>query len=181
MTRAAARYNILGASGSGKSTFARQLAAKLGYRYIELDELFWRPNWVGAKDHEFFAAVEAATAGDRWVLDGSYTRTIPIKWRQPVTVIWLDYPLWLVMARIIRRCLVRAWRKQEIWPATGNIESFRKSFFSKDSVILWSWKVYHRNKKAIPALMADCSLPQVTWLRFRTPAEARRYLAEIKE
>lgn len=174
----AARYNILGASGSGKSTFGRALAERLGYRYIELDQLFWRPGWVGATDEVFFADVEEATAGEGWVLDGGYTRTIPIKWRQPITVIWLDYPLWLVMARIIRRCIVRAWRQEDVWPGIGNRESFRKSFFSKDSIILWSWKVYHRNKKALPALMADPELSQVTWRRLRSPREAKSYLAE---
>lgn len=177
----ATRYNVLGASGSGKTTFGRALATRLGYKFVEMDRVFWRPNWVEASDEEFLPAIEAATAGEHWVLDGSYSRTIPIKWRQPVTVIWLDYPLWLVMYRIIIRSISRAWRRNDIWQGLGNRESFRKSFFSKDSIILWSWKVFHRNKRQLPQLQADPALAHVSWIILKSPHQAQEFLANLTQ
>ena len=51
--------NVVGTSGSGKSTLARRLAHRLGLPWIELDRLYWRPNWQGAPDGAFFAAIAA--------------------------------------------------------------------------------------------------------------------------
>ncbi|MBN0386682.1 (d)CMP kinase, partial [Pseudomonas aeruginosa] len=42
--------NVVGTSGSGKSTLARRLAHRLELPWIELDRLYWRPNWQGAPD-----------------------------------------------------------------------------------------------------------------------------------
>ena len=46
--------NIIGTTGSGKSTFARQLAQKLDLAYIEMDDLFWLDNWQEPTDEVFF-------------------------------------------------------------------------------------------------------------------------------
>lgn len=64
------KINVVGTSGSGKSTVARQLAQKLAVPYIEMDKLYWRPNWQGASDDEFLHLVEQAlvSAPAGWVL-----------------------------------------------------------------------------------------------------------------
>jgi adenylate kinase family enzyme len=36
------RIVVIGATGSGKSTFAQRLARSLGVTFVELDALFWR-------------------------------------------------------------------------------------------------------------------------------------------
>ncbi len=46
--------NVVGTSASGKTTFARQLAKKLGLIHIEMDDLFWLDNWQETPDDEFF-------------------------------------------------------------------------------------------------------------------------------
>lgn len=71
------KINVVGTSGSGKSTLARQLAEWLGVPYIEMDRLYWRPEWQGTPDDAFLARLEQtlAEAGEGWVLDGNYSRT----------------------------------------------------------------------------------------------------------
>lgn len=54
------RINVVGTSASGKSTFARALAEKLGLAYIELDNLFWLDDWQQSADTDFFAKIQAA-------------------------------------------------------------------------------------------------------------------------
>jgi adenylate kinase family enzyme len=43
------RIVVIGTTSSGKSTLAKQLAEKIGGDYIELDALYWEPNWVAAE------------------------------------------------------------------------------------------------------------------------------------
>ncbi len=45
-----------GTSGSGKSTFARELASRLELRYVELDALHHGPNWSEPTDESFARA-----------------------------------------------------------------------------------------------------------------------------
>ncbi len=132
--------NVVGTSGSGKSTLARRLAHRLELPWIELDRLYWRPNWQGAPDEAFFAAIAAATATPGWVLDGNYNRSRSVKWRAVDLVIWVDYGFWRTLRRAVWRAASRAWRHQELWPGTGNCESFRRSFCSRESIILWTLK-----------------------------------------
>ena len=120
------RVNVIGTSGSGKSSFAKQLTGALRIPYLEMDRLYWKPNWQEPKDEAFFSLLEQALSGDAWVLDGNYTRTTHIKWQRADLVIWIDYSLLLTVYRVIKRSILRAWTKQELWPGTGNCESFAR-------------------------------------------------------
>ncbi len=111
--------NVVGTSGSGKSTLARR--AGWNYHGSRLDRLYWRPNWQGAPDEAFFAAIAAATATPGWVLDGNYNRSRSVKWRAVDLVIWVDYGFWRTL-RGVWRAAGQAWRHQELWPGTGNCE-----------------------------------------------------------
>ena len=57
----AKNINVVGTSASGKSTFSKALAAKLNVKYIEMDELFWKPNWQESNNSEFLPKVQAAS------------------------------------------------------------------------------------------------------------------------
>jgi adenylate kinase family enzyme len=100
------RILILGCGGSGKSTLARQLGALLELPVIHLDCLFWNPGWIPTPDQRFIPRVAAAAAGERWVMDGNYTRTLGPRLAVADTVIYLDFPRWLCITRIIRRTFV---------------------------------------------------------------------------
>ena len=94
---------VVGTTGSGKSMVANALATKLNAQYIQMDKLFWKPNWEESKDDEFFAKIESAIKRSRWVLDGNYGRTHHLTWKDADTVIWIDYPFWLTLYQNISR------------------------------------------------------------------------------
>ena len=61
------RIAVIGTSGSGKTTFARSVAAAVAAPHIELDAIFHQPNWVPAERDVFHAlGFGYPTAGSRF-------------------------------------------------------------------------------------------------------------------
>lgn len=94
---------VLGCPGSGKSTFARALAARTGLPLICLDNLWWRADRSHISRDEFDRALNELLAGERWIVDGDYSRTYEVRIRACDTVIFLDYPEDVCMAGIVAR------------------------------------------------------------------------------
>ncbi len=173
------RINVVGSSGAGKSTFSRQLAAVLDIPYIEMDALYWLPDWTEPPDDVFFPLLEEALQGEAWVLDGNYSRTTAIKWRRVQTVIWLDFSLPRTLLQAFFRAARRSWTREELWPGTGNRESFRKSFLSRDSVLWWTITSFGRKRKRYAALMDGVRYPQIAFVRLDSPRQCRAFLAQL--
>lgn len=69
------RLVIIGNSGSGKSTYARQLARLHDLDYLDLDSIFWEPHQiaVGRPAADVRADLERFVAQrERWVIEGCY-------------------------------------------------------------------------------------------------------------
>lgn len=174
------RINVVGTSGSGKSTFARELARLLDLPYYEMDALCWKPGWREAPDEEFFCKVEEATSGSRWVLDGNYTRTLPIKWKRVQAVIWLDLPFVQTVLRVTARTIRRAFTREELWPGTGNRESLAEAFLSRKSIIWWAITTHGPNRRKYSARMAAPEYSHIAFVRLRSRAEAARFLEDLR-
>lgn len=97
------RILILGCPGSGKSTFARALAARTGLPLIHLDSVWWRADGSHISRDEFDRALAELLAGEKWIMDGDYSRTYEVRLRAADTVIFLDYPEDVCMAGIVGR------------------------------------------------------------------------------
>ncbi|HQY88465.1 MAG TPA: hypothetical protein PK402_07390 [Tepidisphaeraceae bacterium] len=166
------RVLILGTSCSGKTTLARAIAKKYSLEHIELDELHWGPNWTPNAD--FIERVERAVAKDSWVIDGGYSRVRPLLLARADTVIWLNYPMRIVMNRALKRTLKRAWTREPMW--AGNRESFRLSFMSKDSILLWVLTTWRKNRMRFGKLFRELEGGLIELIRFDHPDEAEAWL-----
>ncbi|NIF35183.1 adenylate kinase [Enterobacter sp. Tr-810] len=175
------KINIIGTSGSGKSTLARRIAAEFAIPYIEMDQLYWRPNWQGTEDDALWSRLENTLAAtEDWVLDGNYNRTRPVKWRNVDLVVWVDYGFARTLYQAVCRAFRRAWHKQELWPGTGNCESFRRSFFSRESIIIWTIKTWRSNRERYEADMRNPQYDHIRFVRITRRQDAETLIASLK-
>jgi adenylate kinase family enzyme len=172
------RIAIVGTSGSGKTTFAANLARALGVRHIELDQMRWNPDWALKPVEEFVGLVETAIRDDAWVVDGNYSRLRPVIWQRADTLVWLDYRFHVVLGRLLRRTMRRVVLGEEC--CNGNRERLSNAL-SKDSIILWMLQTYGRRRREYPQLMADPQYAHLQKLRFATPKEAAAWLEQFSQ
>lgn len=177
MLRAPERIVVVGTSCCGKSVFARELAQSLGFPCVELDELYWAPSWKPKPNDEFRRLVAAAASAPCWVVDGNYGTVRDILWPRATAVLWLNYGFPTVLGRALRRTLARIVTKEELWH--GNSESVGRSFFSRDSILLWVITTFRRRRRELEALRAGNRYPHLSWIEFRRPSDVRHYLSSI--
>lgn len=173
------RINIVGTSGSGKSYFGRSLANKISAKFIGVDELFWLPNWQARGDEDFFNLLENELDCESWVLDGNYHKTEFIKWKNVDAIIWIDLPFWRNFQQVFIRSLKRCISKKEIWPGSGNYESFSQTFFSKHSILWWMIRSYSKNKEYFEKRFQDADLKHIKIVRLRSRGEMKQFLEEF--
>jgi adenylate kinase family enzyme len=178
-TRNLRRINVIGTSGAGKSTFSKRLAEVLNYPYIEMDKIFWEPNWKWPSDEKFFSKLKSSLNQETWVLDGNYTRSVPIKWEQVDLIIWLDYSFPRTLIQAVKRAIIRSLTKEELWEGTENRESFTKSFLSKESIIWWTITTHKKNRLKYESYLMDPAFSHLKFIRLRSHAEAENFLKTL--
>jgi adenylate kinase family enzyme len=172
------RISVAGDSGSGKTTVSRAIAARLDLPHIELDDLFHGPNWSTPPKEEFRCRVAETLDGlDGWVADGNYTGSLgSLVLERAELLIWLDLPLRVCLLRIWHRTWRRIRTREELW-ASKNRETLRGTFFSRDSLFLWTLKAHFRHRRDWPARFA--AQPHLEVVRLRTQRDVDRWVAPL--
>jgi adenylate kinase family enzyme len=168
------RIAVVGSSGSGKTTLARGLGQALDLPFIELDAINWQAGWTDLNTSdpaEFVRRVETAVASDAWISDGNYSRVRPMLWKRATHLVWLDYDRSVIMRRVIRRSFHRSLTGRELWPGTGNRETWTR-WLDKEHPIRWAWDTYHRRRAAYETMLAEPGYGHLEIHRLRHPREA---------
>ena len=141
----ARRIAVVGGSGSGKTTVARRLAELHDLPCVELDALYWGPDWTPRPEQDFRTRVDAAIAADAWVVDGNYYgRLHDLVLARADFVVWLDLPLRITLPRLWSRTRRRMREQTELW--NGNRETWRGALFSRDSLFAYAVRT-HRGRR----------------------------------
>ena len=168
------RVIVVGTTGSGKTTLAGQLAQKMNCPFIELDALFWNPGWVKTPPDEFRRRVVEAIAPERWAAGGNYSTARDLVWQRADSLVWLDYPLPLILLRLFKRTVRRIISQEELW--AGNRESFRASFMSRDSLFLWALQSNPKQRRTWPIELQKPEYAHLRVFHFRRPRETQAWL-----
>ena len=171
------RVVVVGTSCSGKTTFARHLSKLLQARHIELDAIHWKADWEPRAPAELLRLVEEAVSDERWIVDGNYSAVREVIWSRATAVAWLNYPFWRVFSRALWRTVRRASTREELY--SGNRETFRKAFLSRDSILLWIVTSHWRQKREYRRLEETRCYPRVKFFEFRRPVQATLFLSQL--
>lgn len=173
------RVAVVGTSCSGKTTFAKNLAQILNVKHIELDAINWLPDWVARPRAEFMELVTKELASDSWVLDGNYGRTRKAVWQRATAIVWLNYSFPRIFYRSLNRTTRRVITGERLY--SGNRETFRKAFLSRDSILLWVLTTYYHRRREYEKLLQHGEDKKQAIYIFRRPKQAEQFFLQIKE
>ena len=114
---------------------------RFGLPVAYLDQLVWRPGWVMATREDIAEKMGEALAPPAWILDNALTRDWPRAVEAADLIIWLDYPTWLCLFRVLKRIL-SSWRQVRPDMADGCPEQWDLEFL----VWIAGWRRSHRPK-----------------------------------
>lgn len=172
------RIAVVGVTGSGKTTVAAQLAKALGFPHIELDALHWQANWTMARLENFRQQVAQALSGPAWVTDGNYAKVRDLIWPRANTLVWLDYPLAVVLWQLTHRTLARILHHEVLW--NGNRETFRGQFLSRDSLFLWAMQTHKRHRSEYTRLLSLPEYAHLQVIHLYSRKETQRWLRQVE-
>ena len=167
------RICVVGSTGSGKSTLSSEIARRLKIPYVELDSLQEDPDGTLCKEEEMRKRVNKAIRGDAWVVDGNYSFLRDLTWSRAEVVVWLDYPMRLILWRLWKRAWKRVLPKATLWWTNKKrlrLHSFRKPAF------LNALLTYKRRKRNLPAIVSAPEHATLKVYQFKSPRETEAWL-----
>jgi adenylate kinase family enzyme len=166
---------IASASGCGKTTVGRELAARLDAPFVELDALHHGPGWKEATADELRARVAPLVAGERWVIDGGYRGKLgDLVLEAADVVVWLDLPRRVWLPRLVRRSIRRIARREQLW--AGNRESVRGAFVGRDALVPYALRTFRARRRRYPDELARFRV-----VRLRSQREIDAWLASVPQ
>ncbi len=171
------RVLVIGTSCSGKTTLAAALSEILGSEQIELDRLWWLPDWRTREVEEFRELTRRAIGPECWVVDGNYSFVRDITLGGATLVIWLNYSFPRVFGRALSRTIRRVFTREELF--AGNREGFRQSFLSGNSILWWVITTFRRRRREYGHMAREMSHPP--FIELRRPRDAEAFLDMLQE
>jgi len=169
------RVLVGGITGSGKTTFAVELARRTGLPYHEMDAYFHGPDWQPIPTFE--ADIAAVADQPEWVFDShGYEQVRDLVWSRADTVIWLDFSRAVVMRRVLARSARRAFTGEPIF--NGNTETFR-AWLDPEHPVQWAVTQYGRRRELMWQGFSDPRFAHLRRVRITRPQAASAWLARV--
>jgi energy-coupling factor transporter ATP-binding protein EcfA2 len=175
--RGCQRILILGRTGSGKTTLARELATAIGVPHVELDALYFGPDFSTVPLSVLQERTSAAIAGDHWVTDGNKRAVRDLVWPRADTVIWLDYPFVVSLWRLGKRALWRTSVLKAQAAERGGERGLPRQFLLAAGGVVTALRSHKGQRREYPRMFAAQENQHLAVVRLRSPRATRRWLA----
>ena len=162
------RVLVIGGSGSGKSSLAQLLSARLGLPFFASDPFYWDPGWRPVPVWRVRQQVADVVRREAWTLDGNFDDEHDLVWQQADCIIWLDYPLVTVLRQVSLRNLRWLLTRQTVW--SGNRMSLRRAL----SGIRHAFRSHALKRRNYPLWLAG--LTDIEVHHFRNSRETEAWL-----
>jgi hypothetical protein len=171
------RILILGRTGSGKTTLARELSAAIGVSHVELDALYFGTNFSTVPLSMLRDRTSAAIAGDRWVTDGNKSAVRDLVWPRADTIVWLDYPLGLRLWRLAKRARGRTSVLRAEAAEAGSKKGLPGQLLAAARGVLTALRSHAGQRREYPRMFAQPANEHLAVVRLRSPRATRQWLA----
>ena len=173
------RILVLGRTGSGKTTLARELAAAVGAPHVELDALYFAPDLTTVELPVLRRRTAEAISGNRWVTDGNKSSVRELVWPRADTIVWLDYPLAISLWRLAKRAV---WRTRLVTTRASESPSGRsapRQLLAAARGVLKALRSHKGQRRAYPVLFAAPENQHLAVVRLRSPRATRAWLERV--
>jgi adenylate kinase family enzyme len=160
---------IVGVSASGKSTFARKLAALSNIPLIFVDELFWKTGWQYIGDDAAMKIISHESSHSSWIIEGYVNDSIKkILLDRADTIIFLNYSRLRILFHYLKRWWIH--RHNPRPELNGNTERLRFKMIRR----IWS----EQENKSLRALLNQLPYSRKVVI-LTTPKEASQFLKRL--
>jgi energy-coupling factor transporter ATP-binding protein EcfA2 len=173
------RIVVLGRTGSGKTTLARELAAALRVPHVELDALFFGPGFSTVPLAVLRERTSAAIAGERWVTDGNKRAVRDLVWPRADTIVWLDYSLGVSLWRLGKRARWRTGQLRAEAARTGRRSGLPRQLLAAAKGVLTALRSHAGQRREYTRLFAEPANRHLAIVRLRSPRATREWLARV--
>jgi len=173
------RIVIVGRTGSGKTTLARELAASLGVPHVELDSLYFGPQFTTVPLETLRERTVEALAGDRWVTDGNKRAVRDLIWPRADTIVWLDYAVTVSMWRLGKRARRRTSQIRSETAGSGSKAAFPKQMMAAAKGVLTALRSHSGQRREYRRLFAEPENAHLAVVRLPSPKAASQWLARV--
>lgn len=171
---------VIGSSCSGKTTLVKRLNEFLQYKWVDLDNLHWLPNWQERPDAVFVELIHSEImCQERWIVSGGYhSLTEDNLWQDADTIIWLNYSLSLILYRYFTRTYRRVRFKEKC--CNGNIQTWRRAISIEDNLLQYILTGYYPRIKRFENYKTG-PFKDKKWIILKKPSDEQNIMELLKD
>ncbi len=166
------RVAIIGSPGSGKTTFARKMAAKTKLLPIHLDFFYHQSDFDYFNNEKAWAKkVNLLIKPNTWIIEGNYNTTIDAQLKRADTIFYFDFPRHKSIYGVVKRRIQHMNKKRQEMPDGWN---------EKIKIEFLIYLITSRRKVREQTLEVIKKHDDKTVIVFKSRIQTEKYLQKLK-